>query len=81
MSVYVVDTCVIREMLFHFRREIPTFYRMWDKVDQMIENGEIVFVKESFSELKRQCTSDENLKWLKSKRSILLHHQIENVKL
>ena len=68
MSVYVVDTCVIREMLFHFRREIPTFDRMWDKVDQMIENGEIVFVKESFSELKRQCTSDENLKWLKSKK-------------
>lgn len=68
MSIYVVDTCVMREMLFHFRREIPAFDRMWDKVDQMIESGEIVFVKESYSELERQCTSAENLKWLKSQK-------------
>ncbi len=69
VSIYVVDTCVMRELLFHFRKEIPAFDRMWNKIDQMILSKEIVFVKESYSELERQCTSEENLQWLKSKKS------------
>ncbi|WP_289301296.1 DUF4411 family protein [Sporofaciens musculi] len=68
MSIYVLDTCVIRELLFHFRKDIPAFDRMWSRIDQMILSGEIVFVKESYSELEKQCTSEENLNWLKGKR-------------
>ncbi len=69
MSIYVVDTCVMRELLFHFRKDIPAFDRMWNKIDQMILSKEIVFVKESYGELERQCTSEENLQWLKSKKA------------
>ena len=68
MTIYVVDTCVVREMLFHFRRDVPAFDRMWDEIDSMITSGEIVFVKESYGELERQCTTEQNVQWLKSKK-------------
>ena len=69
VTIYVVDTCVIREILFHFRRDIPAFDRMWDEVDRMIASGEIVFVKESYDELERQCTTEQNVQWLKARKA------------
>lgn len=68
MTIYVLDTCVVRELLFHFRREVPTFDRMWNNIDSMITEGKIIFVKESYEELVRQCTTDDNMRWLKSKK-------------
>ncbi len=68
MKVYVVDTCAMRELIYHCRRGIPAYDRMWDMIDQLIIASEIVFVKESFSELERQCTTKENVQWLKEKK-------------
>lgn len=72
MTIYVVDTCVMRELLFHFRRGIPVFDRMWEKIDEMILVGTITFVKESYNELLRQCTTEENINWVKSKRDFFM---------
>jgi hypothetical protein len=41
---------------------------MWEEVERLIIAGEIVFVKESYSELERQCTSEENVRWLKGNK-------------
>ena len=79
MTIFVVDTCVVREMLFHFRRDVPAFDRMWDKVDHMIVAGEVVFVKESYDELERQCTTEQNVQWLKARKNILLRQRMMNV--
>ena len=65
MAVYILDTCVIRELRYHFRAGIPAFDRMWEEIEEMISNSKIVFVKESFEELSGQLKDDANQEWLK----------------
>lgn len=65
MSIFVVDTCTLRELLFHFNLNIPAFNNMWNKFEFMIESGEVIFVKESFRELDLQIKDKaEEKKWI-----------------
>jgi len=54
--------------MFHFRRGVPVFDRMWEEIDTMIEEGTLVFVKESYNELERQLKDDESQDWLKARK-------------
>jgi hypothetical protein len=73
MTVYVADTCVIRELLFHFDRSIPIMEAMWEKLERMIEKGKVVFVKESFRELDLQTKDNTEQKdWIKKYKSFFL---------
>lgn len=73
LKIYVVDTCAIRELLFHFKRGIIVFDNMWEKLEHMIEIGQVVFVKETFNELDRQTAEVCDEKgWLKRYKQYFL---------
>lgn len=63
--IYVVDTCVFRHMLEHVYRSV--FPEMWVVLEEMISEGEIISVKESYRELELHYSKDdEKMKWLKT---------------
>ena len=69
MVIYVLDTCVLRELLFHVFRSVNP--EIWKSLEGMLDSGEIISVKEVYRELERQLSKDnEKMAWLKQyKRS------------
>lgn len=67
--MYVVDTNVFRT-LSNFNPD--TFPTIWERIDLLAENGELISVREVRRELKHQCNSDHLAEWIESHRSIFL---------
>ena len=66
MKTYIVDTCVIRQLLFNFSKEVRALNVMWEKLEVMIKAGEVIFVKESYNELDLQTKDGTDQKtWIK----------------
>ncbi len=68
---YVIDTNALRTFFrFYFRETTPDLYKSFDK---MIENNELISVKEVYNEMERQHQKDsEVLKELKNIKHIFL---------
>jgi len=71
MIVYVVDTCVMRELMFHIRRSV--FPDIWEKFEFMIASSHVIFARESIKELELQFSyNGEAMMWLKAHRNYFL---------
>ncbi len=66
--IYVVDTCVFRNIFYHvYRSVIP---EIWDSLEDMLSSGEIISVKEAYKELELQFVKNGKvLNWLKKYKS------------
>ncbi len=68
--IYVVDTCIMRE-LFHYKRSVVP--EIWEGLEYLIENGEVVFAKESYSELEKQFVENNYpQQWIKAYKKYFL---------
>jgi hypothetical protein len=50
--IYVVDTCVFRNLLTNVYRSVNP--EIWDSFEDMLSTGEIVSAKEAYKELELQ---------------------------
>lgn len=60
--VYLLDTCVLRELLNHFPKQGTYFVKVWQKIEGLI-GSEIFSVDECYNELEKQFDSKARI-WL-----------------
>lgn len=66
--IYVVDTCVFRNLLTNVYRSVNP--EIWDSFEDMLSTGEIVSVKEAYKELELQLSKNGTAYlWLKKYKS------------
>ena len=69
--IYVLDTNIIRTLLFHFPKKGELFANVWNKIDSKIEAGEYISVDECFNELERQFSKDaEAYNWIRARKAM-----------
>ena len=63
--IYILDTNIIRKLLFHFPKKGRVFEDIWAKLEVGIEEGKYISVDECFNELSGQFSKDnEAFKWI-----------------
>lgn len=63
--IYVVDSNILRSLLFHFPKKGKIYELVWSSLDAGIKANRIISVDECFNELKRQFSKDTYaLKWI-----------------
>ena len=71
--VYLLDTCVLRELLNHFPKQGTYFVKVWQKIEGLI-GSEIFSVDECYNELEKQFDSkSKNMAWLNKQKSMFLN--------
>ena len=65
--IHVFDTSSLRS-LQHFYPSI--FKSIWDSLNTLADQGEMISTREVFNELERQAVSEEILQWAKSRKSL-----------
>lgn len=76
--IYVFDTSSIRS-LQHFYPGI--FRSVWTGMDELVKEGQIISVRESWNELERQNISDDLKAWVKKNKRIFLTPSIEELQM
>lgn len=67
-KIYVIDACALIDAAQHYNMAKKSFSHIWDTLDKMIEQGELVSSTEIMDELK-----DEDLKsWAKKHKGCFL---------
>ena len=67
--VYILDTNIIRKLLFHFPKKGKVFEDIWEKLDQGIVEGKYISVDECFNELEAQFSKDlDAFKWINERK-------------
>lgn len=65
--IHVFDTSSLRS-LQHFYPSV--FKSIWDSLDALADQGELISTREVFNELERQAVSEEILQWAKAHKSL-----------
>ncbi len=64
--IYVFDTSSIRELQHFYPR---VFRSIWNRLDLLVAEGNLVSTREVFNELERQNVSEDVLAWAKRNRA------------
>ena len=64
---YVFDTSSLRSLQHFYPR---VFKSIWDGLDDLVAQQEMISTREVFNELERQAVSDEVLKWAKNHKAM-----------
>ena len=64
---YVFDTSSIRSLQHFYPR---VFKSIWDGLDDLVAQNELISTREVYNELERQAVSDEVLKWAKNHKAM-----------
>jgi len=67
--IYVFDTSSLRS-LQHFYPSV--FKSIWDQLDALAEQGQLISTREVFNELERQAVSEEVLHWAKARKHLFV---------
>lgn len=72
--MYVLDTNIIRKILFHLPKKGKAFEAIWNALEKGIEQGVFISVDECFNELERQFSKDvEAFKWVNERKRMFLN--------
>ena len=52
MTKYIIDSCSLNELQYKYPNHIPVFEPIYNKLNQMFEEGELFSVREVFEELR-----------------------------
>lgn len=74
---YVFDTSSIRSLQHFYPR---VFRSIWDGLDELVAQQELVSTREVFNELQRQAVSEEVLKWAKNHKGMFFTPNSEELK-
>ena len=67
--IYMLDTNIIRKLLFHFPKKGKLFEEVWASLDAGIEAGTYISVDECFNELSGQFSKDNDaFKWINERK-------------
>ena len=67
--VYILDTNIIRKLLFHFPKKGKLFETVWASLEKGIEDGLYISVDECFNELASQFSKDlDAFKWINERK-------------
>ena len=67
--IYILDTNIIRKLLFHFPKKGKVFEDIWTRLEAGIEEGKYISVDECFNELSRQFSKDNDaFKWVSERK-------------
>jgi len=67
--IYILDTNIFRQLLFHFPKKGKLFESVWDRVEAGIEADTYISVDECFNELSGQFSKDNDaFKWINASR-------------
>lgn len=70
--IYILDTCVLRELLNHFPKQGTYFVKVWQKMEELI-GSEIFSVDECYNELEKQFDSkSKNIAWLNKQKDMFV---------
>lgn len=71
---YILDTNIIRKLLFHFPKKGKYFETVWEEIESEISNKKVYSVDECFNELHGQFAKDNaSLKWLSERKGMFLN--------
>lgn len=63
--IYILDTNIIRKLLFHFPKKGKIFEDIWARLELGIKEEKYISVDECFNELSRQFSKDnDSFKWI-----------------
>ena len=72
--VYILDTNIIRKLLFHFPKKGKHYEPIWRSLDSGIESGTFISVDECFNELKRQFSKDTDaFQWISKRKKMFIN--------
>ena len=67
--IYILDTNIIRKLLFHFPKKGKIFEAIWASLEDGIKAGSYISVDECYNELSRQFSKDSDaLKWISERK-------------
>ena len=71
--IYILDTCVLRELLNHFPKQGTYFIKVWEKIEEL--SGSVIFsVDECYNELEKQFDSkSKDMAWLNKQKNMFLN--------
>lgn len=69
--IYILDTNIIRKLLFHFPKKGKVFEEIWTSLEAGIEAEIYISVDECFNELSGQFSKDSDaFKWINERKHI-----------
>ena len=69
--IYILDTNVIRKILFHLPKKGKYFESIWEALEKGIDGGIYISVDECFNELNRQFSKDlDAFKWINERKKM-----------
>ena len=76
--IYILDTNILRKLLFHFPKKGKVFEEVWANFDAGIEAEIYISVDECFSELSRQFSNDnDSFKWINERKKMFKNPNAE----
>lgn len=71
MMIYILDSNIIRNLLFHFPKKGKVFEDIWTRLEAGIKAGTYISVDECFNELSAQFSKDnEAFKWISERKDM-----------
>lgn len=68
--IYILDTNIIRKLLFHFPKKGKLFEKVWASLEAGIEADVYISVDECFNELSGQFSKDNDaFKWINERKT------------
>jgi len=72
--VYILDTNIIRKILFHLPRKGRYFECVWEALERGIEAGTYISVDECFNELERQFSKEvDAFQWIINRKKMFVN--------
>lgn len=72
--IYILDTNVIRKILFHLPKKGKYFEDIWAALEKGIDEGIYISVDECFNELERQLSKDvDSFKWINERKKMFVN--------
>ena len=68
MNMYVIDANVFISLGMYYPKRFPT---IWQKINNLVNSGKLISVREVRRELETNCSSEHILNWVKQYRHIL----------
>lgn len=72
--IYIIDTCIFRELLDHLPKKGTYFEHIWDSIEKGFTQKTFFSVDECYNELmKLYADNSENAQWLNKHKNIFLN--------
>lgn len=72
--VYILDTNIIRKILFHLPKKGKYFESIWEALERGIEDETYISVDECFNELERQFSKmNEAFQWISKRKKMFVN--------